>query len=67
MIDPETKVSEILKRKRGSIKNAPLEAGSPSWDEIQQLTWGDILDGEQQGLPGFRTIKKLLLKKEYDR
>lgn len=67
MIDPETKVSEILKGKRASIKHAPLQPGAPSWDEIMQLTWGQILDGAEQRKPGFRMIKKLLQKKEYDR
>lgn len=28
-------VTEILKKKKGSIKQAPLPAGSPSWDDIK--------------------------------
>ena len=28
-------VKEVLKGKKGSIKNAPLPQGSPSWEDIQ--------------------------------
>jgi len=31
-------VADILKKKRGDIKYAPLDQGSPSWDDIQDLT-----------------------------
>lgn len=31
-------VSDILKTKKGSIKNAPLPSGSPGWSEIMTLT-----------------------------
>jgi len=27
-------VAEILKGKKGGIRQAPLEAGSPSWDDF---------------------------------
>lgn len=67
MIDPSTKVSEILKRKLGRITRAPLEVGSPSWNEIQEMTWGEIEEGAHQNLPGYRTIRKLLTAKEYDK
>lgn len=67
MIDPETKVSEILKTKQGQIKRTPLPPGSPSWDELSELTWGEIVEGAKQSRPGFRTIRKLLTDKDYDR
>lgn len=31
------------------------------------MTWGDILDGARQSKPGYRTIRKLLSQKGYDR
>lgn len=65
--DPDTKVSEILKSKRAGIKQAPLPRGAPSWDELQQLTWGDIEERTRQGQNGYKMIKKLLTKKEYER
>jgi hypothetical protein len=65
--DPSTKISDILKTKRGSIKNAPLEQGSPSWDDVQEMTWGDIEDGVNRGLPGYRTIRKLLTDSRFDK
>ena len=34
--NPKTKVSDILKKKKGSIKNAPLPKGSPSWNQISK-------------------------------
>ncbi|MCE7945822.1 MAG: hypothetical protein DYG88_00160 [Chloroflexi bacterium CFX4] len=65
--DPKEKVIEILKRKKGSIKNAPLEAGSPSWDDLQEMTWEDIERGVRNGLPGYRTIRKLLTDRRFDK
>jgi hypothetical protein len=38
-------VAEILKGKKGSIKNAPLPPGSPTWDSILNKTWDEI-DGK---------------------
>lgn len=67
MIDPETKVIEILKRKLGRIRRAKLEPGSPSWDAIAQLTWKEIEEGVRQGKPGFSTIHKLLTDRRFDR
>jgi hypothetical protein len=60
-------VAEILKDKRASIKNAPLESGSPSWDEILDLTWEEIEDRADRDDPGFRTFKKLLQGKRFDK
>jgi hypothetical protein len=66
-IDPQTKVRDLLKGKKGSIKNAPLEKGAPSWDVLLTLTWGEIEDGANQGRPGFRTIRKLLTDSRFNR
>ena len=35
-------VAEILLTKRAAIKNAPLEPGSPSWDDVRALLWEEI-------------------------
>ena len=35
-------IGEILKGKKGSIKNAPLPPGSPSWEEMESKTMGRI-------------------------
>ena len=67
MFDPEAKIGDILKGKRGSIKNAALPQGSPTWDEIQDLTWEEVEDGARQGKIGFRTIKKLLSNSRFDK
>jgi hypothetical protein len=45
-------VKDILKSRKGSIKDAELPEGSPSWV--------DIVKGAQKNLPGYKTIKKLL-------
>ncbi len=39
--DNET-VADILKRKKGTIRQALLEPGSPSWDDILGETWRSI-------------------------
>jgi hypothetical protein len=60
-------VAEILKDKKGAIKDAALGSGSPSWDEIMHLTWEEIQDRAKRRLPGYKTIKKLLGPGEYDK
>ena len=60
-------VEEILKEKQGRIKNAPFDEGSPSWRDILDLTWEEIEQGYQDNEPGFRTIRKLLTRKKYDK
>jgi hypothetical protein len=32
-------VAEILQDKQGWIRGVPLDPGSPSWDDILDLTW----------------------------
>ena len=64
--DDET-VSEILRRKRGSIRSAALEPGSPSWDDIAELTWDEITQRAKNRETGFKTFKKLLSSGEYDK
>ena len=64
---PERQSEEILKDKKGTIKDAPLEEGSPGWDEILELTWEEMVKKAKERQPGFTTIKKLLSKSEYDK
>ena len=60
-------VAEILEAKRGSIKNASLEEGSPSWDDISDLTWEEILKKAKAREPGFKTFRKLLSDGGYNK
>jgi hypothetical protein len=60
-------VAEILKGKKADIQCAPLDPGSPSWDDIRHLTWEDIQAGAKRGKPGYKTFKKLLGSREYDK
>jgi hypothetical protein len=64
--DDET-VREILRRKKGSIRNAALGPGSPSWDDIVDLTWEEITRRAKNREPGYKTFKKLLSAGEYDK
>jgi hypothetical protein len=64
--DDET-VREILRRKRASIRNAALEPGSPSWDDVLGLTWEEITRRAKNRETGFKTFKKLLSSGEYDK
>jgi hypothetical protein len=60
-------VAEILKSKKASIKNVALEPGSPAWDDVLDLTWEEIQERAKRRLPGYKTIKKLLGAREYDK
>jgi hypothetical protein len=60
-------VAEILKSKRGSIKQVPLEAGSPSWDDIMELTWEEVDKKAQDREIGFDTFRKLLTNKRFNK
>jgi len=60
-------VAEILKGKLASIKNAPLDSGSPSWDDILHLIWEQLKEKANRGLPGFRTFVKLLSRKRFNK
>jgi hypothetical protein len=60
-------VAEILKLKRAGILRAPLDAGSPSWDEILHLSWEEIEQKQKRREPGFKTFHKLLKEKRFDK
>jgi hypothetical protein len=64
---PDEKVSEVLRRKKGSIKNAPLGRGSPSWDELSKMDLRDIEAGARANKPGYKTALKLLRDRRFDR
>jgi hypothetical protein len=60
-------VDEILVEKRAEILRAPLDRGSPSWDDIRGLTWEEVDEMAKKRRPGFRTIRKLLSNRRYDK
>ena len=60
-------VREILRDKKGCIKDAELEPGSPSWDDIMDMTWEELSERASRREPGFRTFKKLIGRKRYDK
>jgi hypothetical protein len=64
---PNETVAQILRRKLGSIKQARLPQGSPSWDDILHLTWAELLAAKDRGEAGFRTFHKLLTNKRFDK
>lgn len=57
--DDET-VADILARKLGKIRRAPLDPGYPSWDDILGETWRSIKRKARQRKTGYRTFHKLL-------
>ena len=59
--------TEVLAGKNGSIKNAPLDPGSPSWDDIQDMTVDEIDRAAKANRTGFKTIKKLLKDKRFNK
>jgi len=60
-------VEEILKSKKGSIKNAPLPPGSPSWNDIVKITLVEIMRRAQRGEIGFKEFYKLLTQGTYNK
>jgi hypothetical protein len=60
-------VADILKQKKGSIKQARLPQGSPDWDEFSQMTWEEIEAGAKANQPGFKVVRKLITDKRFDR
>jgi len=60
-------VSDILKTKKGSIRNAELPPGSPSFDDILDMPFSQIEAGARANLPGYKTIKKLLTDRRFNR
>lgn len=60
-------VAEILRRKRATIKQVPLPRGSPSWDDILDLTWQEVVRRAKRRARGFGTFKKLLLDGRFDK
>ena len=53
-------VEQILKTKKGSIKQAPLPPGGPSWNDLLKKTLKQIKELAQKGVKGYKEIYKLL-------
>ena len=60
-------VREILGRKKASVRQAPLDPGSPSWDDILDWSWEELVRRAKGRVRGYKTLKKLLSSGEYDR
>lgn len=61
------RVAEVMRTRRGSIRNAPLPRGAPSWDSILDMTMDEIRSRAQANEPGFRQIHKLLTDGRFGR
>ena len=66
-IDLNKTVREFIKGKKASIKNAPLDPGGPSWDELLPLTLETVRRLAQQNKTGYKTIWKLLTSHRFDK
>ena len=60
-------VEEILKTKKASVKYVRLPNGCPSWDDILQEKWEEIIKRARRREAGYKTIRKLLSDSEYDK
>ena len=60
-------VAHILIQKKGTIKQAPLPKGSPSWEDLSQMTWEQIELGAKENRAGFKIVRKLLTDKRFDK
>ena len=65
--DGDPTVRQPLQRKKGSIRQAPLPPASPAWDAILDLSRSEIERRANANEPGYRTIRKLLKDKRFDR
>jgi hypothetical protein len=64
--DPNETVRQILKRKYGLILRVPLDPGSPSWNDVMDAKWSEILRGAKRNKPGYNTLKKVLRDGRFD-
>jgi hypothetical protein len=60
-------VAEILQQKKASIRQAPLPARAPGWEQFSQMTWAQIEQGAKENQPGFKAVRKLLADRRFDR
>jgi hypothetical protein len=60
-------VRDVLQGKLGSIRRAPLPPGSPSWDDISEMTMSEIRAAAKANQPGYKTILKLLTDSRFDK
>ncbi len=64
---PNETVRQILTRKLGSIKQAPLPQGTPPWDAILEETWNDIVRKAKARKTGYKVFRKLLIDPRFDK
>jgi hypothetical protein len=57
----------MLRRKKASVQDAPLPAGSPSWDDIRDERLSEIDQKARLNVPGYKTIGKLLSDRRFNR
>ena len=60
-------VAEILNGKQGTIRNVPLDPGSPSWDDILHLKWEEVQQRARRRERGFKTFRKLLTDRRFNK
>ncbi|MEH2400495.1 hypothetical protein [Nostoc sp.] len=60
-------MSEILKYKKGNIKQGSLPEESPSWDEFCEMLWEEIEAEAEVNQPGFKVVHKLLSDNRFDK
>jgi hypothetical protein len=49
------------------VKQAPLPDQSPAWEDLSDMTWEELEACADANLPGFRTIRKLLSDRRFDK
>lgn len=56
-----------MRKKKGSIKNAPLPPGGPDWKDILKKTLKEIKELAQKNVTGYKEIYKLLTDGRFNR
>lgn len=53
------RVADILKQKKGGIKQAQLPEGAPSWEDFLEMTWEEIENGAETSVTWIQSSEKV--------
>ena len=65
--DADQTVAHVLRGKQASIRQAPLPPGSPSWDDLLTLPMVEVERRANNNEPGYRTVRKLLKDRRFEK
>jgi hypothetical protein len=60
-------VGEVLRRKKASVRDAPLPGGSRSWDDLWDERLSEVDWKARRNVLGYKTIRKILSDRRFDK